>query len=213
MEVGGGQGIGHGVGSLHIRRVLVAGSGDLRKVGGAGHIAVVVQAVHTGKVGVGAAQLFGPLVHFSHKRRQAAAGQVAGDDTGCIVGAGHQQAVQKVDAAHLFPNTQVHGAAVGVLDILKFLAQAVRDGDLRLQVPATFQQQQGGHHLGQAGDITGLGGVLLQNRLAGGCIKQIHRLRIADRPDGHGIGRKTLQRCQAGQQDRQQQRRCTAADR
>ena len=201
VEVGGRQGVGDGLGDLHVPGLGVAGRRDLGQIPGGGHVAVIVQPVHAAEGGVGAAQFGGPLVHLGHKSGQVPRRHIAGHRTGGIVGAGHDHPVQQVDPAHRLPDPQAHGAAVGVLDVGKLLGQAGGHRDGLLQVQAALQIEQGGHHLGQAGDVAGLVGVLLQDGLAGVQVEQIDRFfRICGR-DRHGIGRQPRQ----GQTDGQRQ--------
>ena len=94
VQIGGRQSIAQGVCHLHIDLVLGAGLGDQGQIVGRGDVAVIIQAVHTGKAGAGAAQLFGTLVHPGHKGGQVAVRNITGDHAGRVVGAGHQQAVQ-----------------------------------------------------------------------------------------------------------------------
>ena len=201
VEVGGRQGVGDGLGDLHVLGLGVAGRGDLGQVPGSGHVAVIIQPVHTAKIGVGAAQFGGPLVHPGHKGGQVAPRSVAGHRAGGIVGAGHDHPVQQVDPAHRLPDAQPDGRAVGVLDVGEFLGQAGGHRDGLLQVQAALQIEQGGHHLGQAGDVAGLVGVLLQDGLAGVQVKQIDRFFGIGGRDRHGIGRQARQ----GQTDGQSQ--------
>ena len=168
---------------------------------GRGDVAVIIQAVHAGKTGAGAAQLFGTLVHPGHKGGQVAVRNITGDRAGRVVGAGHQQAVQQVDAAHRFTNAQVDGAAVGVLDVFELLGQAGGDGDLRVHVLAAFQKQQGCHHLGQAGNVA-----LLV------CVEQIDRLALVHGLDGHFVCGQTGQDKGQGQRCGQQQGRRPAEE-
>ena len=212
VQVGGREGVAQGVGDLHIGLVGGAGRGDEREVAGRGDVAVIVQAVHTGEAGAGAAQLLGLLVHHRDKIGQAAR-HIVGDDAGGIVGAGHQQAVQQVDAAHGLADAQIHGAAVGVLDVLELLCQAGGNGDLFVQVFAAFEKEQGRHHLGQAGDIPLLPGVLVQDGLVDVCVEQIDRLALVGGLDGHLVHGQTGQRGRDGQHDRQQQSRHPAEER
>ena len=90
VEVGGREGVGQGVGGGHVGLVLVAGRGDLGQIFRRGDVAVIVQAMHAGKGGAGAAQLLGFGVHLGHKGGEVAVRNVAGDDAGGVVGAGHQ---------------------------------------------------------------------------------------------------------------------------
>ena len=193
VQVGGGQGVALGVGHLHVGLVGVAGGGNPGQVFGGRDIAVIIQAVHAGKAGAGAAQLLCFLVHHGDKGGQVAAGDIAGDDAGRVVGAGHQQAVQQVHAAHRLSDAEVHGAAVGVLDVLELLRQAGGNGDLFVQVLAALQKEQGRHHFGQAGNVAGLPGVLVQDGLARVQIEQVDRFGITHGLDGHVVGGKARQ--------------------
>ena len=213
MEVGGRQGVGDGLGDLHVLGLGVAGRRDLGQVPGSGHVAVIIQPVHTAKIGVGAAQFSGPLVHPGHKGGQVAPRSVAGHRAGGIVGAGHDHPVQQVDPAHRLPDPQAHGAAVGVLDVGKLLGQAGGHCNGLLQVQAALQIEQGGHHLGQAGDVAGLVGVLLQDGLAGVQIEQIDRFFRIRGCDRHGIGRQPRQGQTDGQRQHTGQRRGPAQHR
>ena len=73
-------------------------------------------------------------------------------------------------------------------DGLELRCQAVRDGDALVQVGPAFQYQQGGHHLGQAGNGPHLIRVLLYKGLPRAGVKQIDCLRVIGRLDGHGVG-------------------------
>ena len=212
VEIRLAQRIGGGTG--HLRKGLVgrAGRRDLCHVLCRGHIAVIVQAVGAGKGGTGTAQLCGTGVHLLDEGIQAAA-HVPGDDAGRVVGTGDEQGIQQVDAAHRFPDAQAHGGAVGVLDILELLGQIGGHRDLTVQVLAAFQQQQGRHHLGQAGYIAGLVGILGQQRLAGIGIEQVHGLGLGCSLDGHGVYCKYRQHCTDGNRQRKHQRRQPAAER
>ena len=212
VQIGGRQGITQGVCHLHIGLVLGAGLGDQGQLVGRGDVAVIIQAVHTGKAGAGAAQLFGTLVHPGHKGGQVAVRNITGDRAGRVVGAGHQQAVQQVDAAHRFTDAQVDGAAVGVLDVLELLGQAGGDGDLRVHVLAAFQKQQGCHHLGQAGNVALLVRVLFQNGLVDVRVEQIDRLALVHSLDGHFVCGQTGQDKGQGQRCGQQQGRRPAEE-
>ena len=213
VQVGGGQRVAQGVGDVHVGLVGGTGGGDQRQVMGCGDIAVIVQAVYTGKAGAGAAQLFGALVHPGHKGGQVAVCHVAGDHTGGIVGAGDQQAVQQVDPAHRLADAQVHGAAVGILNVPELLRQAGGNGDLRIQVLAAFQKQQGGHHFGQAGNVALLVGVLFQDGFVDVRIEQIDRFVLIDGLDGHFVHGKTGQNRRSGQCSGEQQRGRPAEER
>ena len=207
VEVRCGQGIGEGVGGLHIGLVGVAGGGNFGEVFGCGDVAVVVQAVDAGEGGVLTAQLLGAGIHPGHKGRQVAARDIAGDDAGRVVGAGHQQAVQQVDAAHRLADAEVHSRAVGVLDVLELLRQGSGNGDLSIHILAALKEEQGRHHLGQAGDVPLLVGVLAKDGLAGVQIEEVYRLGIADRLDGHLVDGEAGQGGAGHQHQREQQRR------
>ena len=172
---------------------------------GRGDVAVVIQAVHAGKAGGGAAQLLRLLVHHGHKVGQTAVRHVAGDDAGGVVGAGDQKPVQQVDAAHRLADAEVHGAAIGVLDVLELLRQAGGDGDLRVQIFAAFEEEQGRHHLGQAGDVALLVDVLFQDGLVDVRVEQVDRFALIGGLDGHLVHGQTRQCSRDGQHSRQQQ--------
>ena len=201
VEVGGREGVGQGVGGGHVGLILVAGRGDLGQVFRRGDVAVIVQAVHAGKGGARAAQLLCFGVHLGHKGGEVAVRNVAGDDAGGVVGAGHQQAVEQIDAAHRLADAEVHGAAVGVLDVLELLRETGGDGDLGVHVLAAFEEEQGCHHLGQAGNVPRLPGVLVQDGLAGVQIEEVDRLIFVDGLDGHLVGGKAGERSRDGQRE------------
>ena len=115
-----------------------------------GNMFWVVQARGVAEMRGGHPQLCRFLVHPGHKGGQVAVRNITGDHAGRVVGAGHQQAVQQVDAAHRFTDAQVDGAAVGVLDVLELLGQAGGDGDLSVHVLAALEEEQSRHHLGES---------------------------------------------------------------
>jgi len=188
VEIGGRQGVAHRVGYLHVSTVGVAGQRDLCHIPGGRVVVVIVQAVGAGKVGVGTAQLAGPGVHPGGKGGQVSPGGVAGQHAGRVVGAGHQHGVEHVEAADALPGLQANGVAPVGPDGLELRCQAVRDGDALVQVGPAFQYQQGGHHLGQAGNGPHLIRVLLYKGLPRAGVKQIDRLRVIGRLDGHSVG-------------------------
>ena len=192
--------------------VLRAGGDNFCQVLRGGHVAVVKQAVGTGKVRAGAAQLCRPGVHLLHKAHHAAP-HVPRNDAGGVVGADDEHGVQQVDAAHGLADAQTHGGAVGVLDILELLRQVGGHGHFTVQVLAAFHQQQGSHQLGQACHIFLLVGVLAQDGLAGIRVEQIHRLGLGSGLDGHGVCRKPRQRCRKSHCQCEHQRRQPAAER
>ena len=194
--------VAHRLGGLHVLGLGVAGRRDLGQVPGGGGVAVVVQPVHAGEGGGGAAQLGRPLVHPGHKGGQVAAGGVRRDDAGRVVGAGHHHPVEQVPAADRLADAQPDGGAVGVLDVGELLGEAGGDGDLLLHVQAALQIEQGGHHLGQAGHIAGLVGVLFQDGLAGVEVEEVDRLIGVGGRHRHGVGGQPLQ-SRTGQHGRQ----------
>ena len=204
VQIGGGHGVGRRAGHLHEGGVFVAFRRDPGHVLGGGNVAVVEQAVGAGEVGAGAAQLRRAGVHLPDEVQHAAA-HIVGDDAGGVVGAGHQQGIQQVDAAHRLTDAQARGHAVGVLDVLELLGHGGGHGHFAVQVLAALQQQQGGHHLGQAGHILLLVGVLGQDGLAGVGVEQIHRLGLAGRLDGHGVGGQPRQRRRGGKRQGEHQ--------
>ena len=119
-QIGGREHIAGSARHLCKGLVLRAGCGDLCQVLCSGHVAVVKQAVGTGKVRAGAAQLCRLGVHLLHKAHHAAR-HVPRNDAGGVVGADDEHRVQQVDAAHGLADAQPHGGAVGVLDILELL--------------------------------------------------------------------------------------------
>ena len=127
-----------------------------------------------GKMGVPAAQLPGPPVHLVHKGGDVPVRKIIRNGAGRIVGAGQQGAVEEVFQADLLPRLQVDVHPVPVLDGLEFLFQPIGDGDEGVQVLPAFQQQQAGHHLGEAGDGVGGIGVLFVDDRAGIQVEQKH---------------------------------------
>ena len=210
-EVSGRQDIAGGARHLCKGLVCRTGGGDLCQILRGGHVAVVKQAVGTGKVRAGAAQLLGTGVHLLDEIQHAAA-HIVGNDTGGVVGADDEHGVQQVDAAHRLADAQAHGGAVGVLDVPELLGQRGGHGHFTVQILAAFQQQQGRHELGQAGNILLLVSILVQDGLAGVGVEQVHRLGLAGGLDGHGIYRKARQCSSSGQCQREHQRRHAAED-
>ena len=211
-QIGGRQHVAGSARHLCKGLVLRAGGGDLCQILRSGHVAVVKQAVGTGKVRAGAAQLRRPGVHLLHKAHHAAT-HVPRNNAGGVVGADDEHGVQQVDAAHGLADAQPYGGAVGVLDILELLRQVGGHGHFTVQVLAAFHQQQGSHQLGQAGHIFLLVGVLAQDRLAGVRVEQIHRLSLCCSLDGHGVYCKYRQHCTDGDRQRKHQCRQPAAER
>ena len=210
-EVRGRQDIAGGARHLCKGLVCRTGGGDLCQILRGGHVAVVKQAVGTGKVRAGAAQLLGTGVHLLDEIQHAAA-HIVGNDAGGVVGADDEHGVQQVDAAHRLADAQAHSGAVGVLDIPELLGQRGGHGHFTVQILAAFQQQQGRHELGQAGNILLLVSILVQDGLAGVGVEQVHRLGLAGGLDGHGIYRKARQCSSSGQCQREHQRRHAAED-
>ena len=211
-QIGGRQHIAGGARHLCKGLVLRAGGGDLCQILRGGHVAVIKQAVGTGKVRAGAAQLCRFGVHLLHKTHHAAP-HVPRNDAGGVVGADDEHSVQQVDAAHGLADAQPHGGAVGVLDILELLRQVGGHGHFTVQILAAFHQQQGGHQLGQACHIFLLVGVLAQDGLAGVRVEQIHCLSLCCSLDGHGVYCKYRQHCRKSHCQCEHQRRQTAAER
>ena len=119
-QIGGWQHIAGGARHLCKGLVLRAGGGDFCQILRGGHVAVIKQAVGTGKVCAGAAQLRRLGVHLLHKAHHTAP-HVPRNDAGGVVGADDEHGVQQVDAAHSLADAQPYGGAVGVLDILELL--------------------------------------------------------------------------------------------
>ena len=81
----------------------------------------------------------------------------------------------------------IRGAGWRCSDIPELLGQRGGHGHFTVQILAAFQQQQGRHKLGQAGNILLLVSILVQDGLAGVGVEQVHRLGLAGGLDGHGI--------------------------
>ena len=167
--------------------------------------------MRAGEPGCSAAQLRCPGVHLLYKGGNAAR-HIPCNDAGGIVGAAHQQRIQQIDAAQLFARRQQDGAAVLAADRLKLLRQAGGHGDALVQVLAAFQQQQGGHHLGQAGHAALLTGILVQQHLAGDGVDQIDTFLCVGCLDRHCVYSAARQSQRRRQCQRKQPCRRAAAD-
>ncbi|MPM86982.1 hypothetical protein SDC9_134075 [bioreactor metagenome] len=203
------------------RRVLVAGRHRMVKAGDNVHkqIALVitglcnqvhvvrggimvfvqpVQAVRTDKVGVGAAQLFGAVVHQVKKVRQVAAAHIIGHNAGGLVGTGQHHRVQQILCRNLFVRANIGGRAAAAVQLVKNIA---RRGDFGVvKVRHIFHQQQRRHQLGQAGRRALFVRVFLVHHNTG---VQVHQI------NGIGVGvkrrRKGHRRCRQGCNAQKQQ--------
>ena len=91
------------------------------------------------------------------------------------------------------PSCQQNGAAVLTADLLELLRQVGGHGDGLVKVLAAFQQQQGGHHLGQACHAALLPGVLVQQHLAGDGVDQVNTFLCIGGLDRHCVYRPARQ--------------------
>ena len=160
LEVGGGQIIAGRAGDGPEGLIFQGLHGDFRHVPGGGVVLLVVEAVGIDKVGAGAAQIPGGLVHQLHEGLHGA-GNIFGDHVAGFVGGFQHQAVEHILQPHLFPGQQT-GCAAGFVEVLQVF---LPDGQNIVQI-AVFQSQQTGHDLGQAGGIIFSVGVqLIQHRV------------------------------------------------
>ena len=179
--VGGGS---HDRGKDIVRRqrtqdeVGIAGGGDV----------VGVQAAGVGEGGSGAADTGGFLVHHRHKIVDAAAAYIVGHDVGGLVGAGQHHGVQQIAQGLGLALTDVRRGGVG-----RFLPDQVvdiaggRHADGVQLVLIVLQQQQGGHHLGQAGGLQRGLAVFLVDHDIGIQVDHVGRR-------GHDVGRNIRRR-------------------
>ena len=198
--VGGrGHDLGHDV---------VRGQRAQNQVGVAGrrHVAFV-QAAGVGEGGGGAADGRGFLVHAGDKVIDAAAAHIVRHDVGGLVGAGQQHGVQQVAQRLGVAAADVGCRGVGRLfpdQVIDIPGRGERDG-VQLVLVA-FQQQQAGHHLGQAGGLElGLAVFLIDDDVG----VEVDDVGSRGR-QGRGVGGKgavlPFRRCRHGQHQRQHQR-------
>ena len=159
-------------------QVGIAGSGDV----------VGIQTAGVGKGSAGAADAGGFLVHHRHKVINAAAAHIVGHNVGSLVGAGQHHGVQQVAQGLGLTLTDVRRGGVGrllpdqVVDIT-----GGRHADGVQLVLIVLQQQQGGHHLGQAGGLQRGLAVFLVDHDIGIQVDHIGRR-------GHDVGRNIRRR-------------------
>ena len=171
VHIGGGDGVAlggdDGAEGL-VLHGLHAHEGDV--VGG-GVVVRVVVAVGVDEVGVRHAQLGGPLVHQLHEAVHAAAHHL-GQHVAGLVGRGDEGAVEHVPEGELFPFLDVLGGAA-VPHVPGDLA-AHGDDLVQGELPPVYglDGQQGRHHLGDAGGVAPLMGLLLVEHGAGGGVHQ-----------------------------------------
>ena len=175
-----------GVGHLHEQRVLHGLGRHQVEVVGRAVVILGGQAVGVDKVGVDAAELYGPLVHPVHKGADRA-GQIAADHVAGLVGGADHRAVEELAQAQLHARDDAGAAAV----LPEALAAVALGGDGVAQAHVApvdgLQRQQHGHHLGQAGRGAALLGVHRVKEAAGVHIDHQRRLRVQlRRAEGRG---------------------------
>ena len=160
VEVGGGDRVAHRAhdgaegGVLH---GLGAHYGD---VIGRGVVVLIVVAMGVGEVGAGHAQLRRPLVHQVHKVGHAARHRLS-QHVACLVGGGGEGAVEYVLQPHDLPLLDVLGGAARAHLVVDLRAHGDPVVQGELAVVHGLYRQQGGHHLGDAGGIAALVGILV----------------------------------------------------
>ena len=101
-----------------------------------------IKSVGIFKLGMGHAQLLGPLVHLFHKSRNGA-GNRHGDHLSGVVSRGKHQAVKQILIAEGLPIDQAGQRGGGIADV-----DLVSTGDHGGKIGDLFHQHKGCHHFG-----------------------------------------------------------------
>ena len=170
-----------------------------------GIMVLVVQPGRVGKMGAGAAQRLGLVVHHLHKAGDilghkvliAAAAHIARQNHGGFIAGLYQRRIQQLPDGQPLSDDQSAQRSVGAVQHI-LDPQGIGDAG-GIQVRHVFQHQDGGHDLGKGGGVHPLGGVFFVQHQTGIQVFQVNGLA------GNGKIRLVGQGGAAEQRRRQQQ--------